>query len=393
MIDKSMLRDIDNLIKFDSGLREALENAVNNKYLKQHKGSIWFNDKKRLYMTKLGGKQATSKTKDGLNRKIIEYYKSKALSYKQVMIEELDKKLAQHDILKSSYDRYLNYYDRYVSGSKLDKTPVSETSEKQIRDFLREKIINGISKKNFNNLISLLNIVYFYSELTNIYVSDIKRKMNLQSKNFDKSNRRPTTDIIWSDKEQEMLKNYTDIHSDDIRALGMLFMLQTGLAISELVGLKPKDVDIDKRRLTVNRIERHYKDENNKTVYVLSEDGSAKTDNRLETMNISYKAVDTYNRMLAISKAKEPDDLIFGGLKCHDFDTHARRHILKELGISQRGAHSLRKSFATNLIDKHVEPSVVAKQMRHSDISTTFKHYYKCKKSEEEIIKTIDSVA
>ena len=160
MIDKSMLRDIDNLIKFDSGLREALENAVNNKYLKQHKGSIWFNDKKRLYMTKLGGKQATSKTKDGLNRKIIEYYKSKALSFKQVMIEELDKKLAQHDILKSSYDRYLNYYDRYVSGSKLDKTPVSETSEKQIRDFLREKIINGISKKNFNNLISLHSISF-----------------------------------------------------------------------------------------------------------------------------------------------------------------------------------------------------------------------------------------
>ena len=122
-----------------------------------------------------------------------------------------------------------------------------------------------------------------------------------------------------------MLKNYTDIHSDDIRALGMLFMLQTGLAISELVGLKPKDVDIDKRRLTVNRIERHYKMRTIRLSMYCPEDGSAKTDNRLETMNISYKAVDTYNRMLAISKAKEPDDLIYGGLKCHDFDTHAQK--------------------------------------------------------------------
>lgn len=217
--------------------------------------------------------------------------------------------------------------------------------------------------------------------------------MNLRPEQFDKSNRRETTDIVWTVNEQEMLTAYTEKHSDDLMALGLLFMLQTGLAISELVGLQPRDVDIEKRRLTVNRIEQHFKDETGKTVYKISKDGYAKEEVRLKTMTLNYKAVDTYKRILALSSAKKPTDFIFDGKRCYDFDTYARRHVLKELGISQRGNHSLRKSYATNLIEAGVKPMIVKEQMRHADITTTLNFYYKSRHTEEEKIKILDSIA
>ena len=100
--------------------------------------------------------------------------------------------------------------------------------------------------------------------MTDINVSNIKKLMKLKSKQFDKSNKRQTAEIAWTDEEQEKLIAYSRIHRD-IRVLGMIFMLQTGLAISELTQLHKADVDIQSRELTIKRIEIKYK-KNGKTV-------------------------------------------------------------------------------------------------------------------------------
>ena len=123
--------------------------------------------------------------------------------------------------------------------------------------------------------------------MTDINVSNIKKLMKLKSKQFDKSNKRQTAEIAWTDEEQEKLIAYSRIHRD-IRVLGMIFMLQTGLAISELTQLHKADVDIQSRELTIKRIEIKYK-KNGKTVYDVSQEDSAKTENRLETMLLSQK--------------------------------------------------------------------------------------------------------
>lgn len=391
MLDKSVYRNIDNLIEFDDDLRSAIIKAMNNKYLSMHKSAVWFDEGKQLYCTKLGGKNKTSKTMDGLNKKIIDYYKSFDLSFHTVMIEQLDNNLRLKSIVQSTYDRYVNDYDRYVVGSELDKIPVTEITAKQIRTFLETKIVSGISKKNFDNLIGLLNIVYFYSEMTDINVSNIKKLMKLKSKQFDKSNKRETAEIVWTDEEQEKLIAYSKTHRD-IRVLGMVFMLQTGLAISELTQLHKADVDIQNRELTIKRIETKYK-KNGETVYDVSEEYSAKTENRLKTMLLSQKAVQTYKDILTLSNSKNDNDCIFNGYLSYNFNDYLRRHVLVDLNLSQRGLHSLRKTYATNLVDSGVEFKTIQEQMRHSDIQTTMKFYYKSKSTKEKKLEILDNVS
>ncbi|MDO4326146.1 MAG: tyrosine-type recombinase/integrase [bacterium] len=391
MLDKSMVYlDIDNLIESNNDVRNAIIKAMNDKYLDMHKSSIWFDEGKKLYCTKLGGKNKTSKTIDGLNKKIVEYYKNLDTSFHTVMIEQLDRKLKLKSIKQSTYDRYLNDYDRYVKNSTLDKTPVSEITSKKIRAFLENQIISGISKKNFDNLVGLLNVVYFYSEMTDINVSNIKKLMNLKPKQFSKSNKRESAEVVWTDEEQAKLLEYSKTHKD-IRVLGMIFMLQTGLAISELTQLHKSDVNISKRELTVKRIETKCKVDG-LTTRGVSEEYSAKTETRLEPVYLSQKAIQTYKEILLLSNSKTNDDCIFNGYLSYHFNNHLHRHVLKDLHLSERGLHSFRKTYATNLIDASVDLKTVQSQMRHSDIQTTLKFYYKRKSTKDKTLEMLDNV-
>lgn len=392
MLNKSdnVYLNIDNLIQFDEALRSAVITAMKNKYLEMHTGSIWI-DSKNLYCTKLGGKKKTSTTKEGLEKKIVEYYKSLALSFYEVMINQLQTNLQTKSIDIGTYDRYLVDYNRFVKNSTLEKVSVCEATETLIKSFLEKQISNGISRKNFNNLVSLLNVVYFYSDFNNINVSNIKKKMNLKPKQFDKSNKRETTDIVWTDEEQQKLLAYAE-QCNDIKILGMVFMLQTGLAISELVQLHKEDINLEDRELTVKRIEKKYKIDG-KTIYTVSEENSAKTEARLGTVYLSQKAIETYNKILKLSTAHKPDDLLFNGYHSYDFDTTLRRKVLKDLKLSKRGLHSFRKTYGTNLIDAKVPLSIVQKQMRHADIQTTLKFYYKRKSKKEDTLNLLDKIA
>ena len=387
----NVYRDIDNLIDTDTELRCAVIQAMNKKYLAMHKSKVWFDENKQLFCTKLDGKNKTSKTMDGLNKKIIEFYESQELSFRVVLEEELQKNLRQKKIVRSTYDRYYNDYDRYIKNTVLDTTPVSLMTSKQIRRFLEAKIEVGISDANFSKLVSMLNLVYFNSGKTDIDVLLIKRQMKITPKQFDKSNKRNSTEIVWTDGEQAMLTDYCLSHADDIRVLGILFILQTGLAISELVQLHKADIDIVRKEMSIGRIERSYK-ENGVTTYHVSKEHTAKTETRLNTVYLSDKAIQTYKAILNISTAKDEDDLIFNGYRTYDFSHTLRRHILKDLGLSDRGLHSLRKTYCTNLIDSALPLKLVQNQMRHANIETTLRHYYKRKASKEEALQMLNAV-
>lgn len=380
---------LDNLTECDEELTSALNELMNKKCLKMHTNSIWIDSKNR-YSTKLGGKKTTASTLDGLNQKIINFYKNSSLSFYDVMISELDNRLKLRYIEQGTYDRYIMYYNRYIKGSLLEKSNVADTTEARIITFLESRIADGISKKNFSNLIGLLNIVYFYSSYNSIDVSRVKKTMNLRPKQFTKSNRRNTADVVWLDEEIDKLVNYANEHND-IRIYGMIFMLQTGLAISELVGLQKRDVDINAKQLSVRRIEKKFK-ENGKTVYTISEENCAKTETRLQSILLTTAAIDTFKKILKLSAAKKNTDFIFDGYHSYSFDSFLRRHVLIDLNLSKRGLHSFRKTYGTKLVDGGASPSLTSRQMRHSDIQTTIKHYYKNRHTKADDLSILESI-
>ena len=74
------------------------------------------------------------------------------------------------------------------------------------------------------------------------------------------------------------------------------------------------------------------------------------------------------------------------------FQDYLRRHVLVDLDLSPRGLHSFRKTYATNLVDSGIEFKTIQEQMRHSDIQTTMKFYYKSKSTKKKKLETLDNV-
>lgn len=389
-----MCQNLDNYIN-DEDVLAALVEAMRKDILKQHKSKIWYDEKRGLYQTLLpvGYKKIVSaKTKEKLIDKLADFYCDESVSFKTVMIEQLDEKLKNRSIVKSTYDRYFVDYERFVKDSNIDKIDVDKVKPDIIKKFFNDKISAGISRKNFDNLVSLLNVVYYFSDKTELNIRDIAKRMNLQSKQFITSNRR-TTKSVWTNSEQKAFKEYC-LKSDDLRCLGLLFAMNTGLRIGELTALQIKDVDIKNKRLQVQRIEFKQKNKDGTTVYAFSKDteNRAKTSASLEPIFLSDEAIDIYKMILAHSSAERPNDFIFEGKKTYHFDHMLRRRICVDLGIDPRGLHSLRKTYATDLIEANVSKAIVKAQMRHASFDTTETYYFKNKYEDSETLNILNSV-
>lgn len=387
--------DIENLIAHDDFLRSAITKKMNEKYLSMHKSKIWFDENKKSYCTKLNKKNVTAKSIEKLNEKIVAFYKEhscKEKSAEEVMYEQLEKKLKTRRISESTRDRYIVDFSRYIKGTFLETKAVSSITKDDIRFFLESKIEIGISKKNFDNLIGLLNLIYFYSECTTINACDVKKLMQLTPRQFSKSNKRKSADVVWTASEQKALYEYAYAHKN-LKLYGMLFMLETGFAISELVTLKLGQVNLEAREACISRIEVKFRDKNGVVHRTMSEEGVAKNDYRLESVLLSDKAVSVWKEILKLTTAKSADDFIFKGLHGYHFSNYLTREVLVDLGFTHRGLHSFRKTYATNLINaKKATMKLVQAQMRHSDIQTTLKFYYKNDATKQEALAMLNAV-
>ena len=52
------------------------------------------------------------------------------------------------------------------------------------------------------------------------------------------------------------------------------------------------------------------------------------------------------------------------------------RNICTQLGIQRRSMHKIRKTYATQLINSGASESLVMRQLGHTSITTTLRHYY-----------------
>ncbi len=68
--------------------------------------------------------------------------------------------------------------------------------------------------------------------------------------------------------------------------------------------------------------------------------------------------------------------------------------ICKNLNIPRRSPHSIRRTYASILLDSDIDEGFAQEQMGHSDIETTRRYYYYCRSGLEEkkskIEKAID---
>lgn len=175
-----------------------------------------------------------------------------------------------------------------------------------------------------------------------------------------------------------------------INAYAVVFIEYTGLRVSELIALRWKDINLNKKEFTVTKSIVNTKNRNKKsqsdTTYIQKEKNTPKTKASIRTVPLCDIALE----MLRYTKMYFPDsnenDYVFRSktgmpLRSRNILTTLSRMITR-CGCSECNVHGLRHSFGSLLIINGTNIKYVSEVLGHSDIATTYNIYINLTKDE-----------
>ena len=174
----------------------------------------------------------------------------------------------------------------------------------------------------------------------------------------------------FSKKEQKKIVDYC-LENLDIKNMGILLTLYSGLRIGELCALKWSDIDLKKNILSVNKtIQRIYLKDVGKSKMIISSP-KTKNANRVIPLNSEFasllKQFKTDNNNYFLS-----NDTVW--MEPRSFRKYYY-DMIQELGISNITFHSLRHTFASNCIRLGVDYKTVSELLGHSSVNITLNIY------------------
>lgn len=231
-----------------------------------HTGSIWFQEGKALWVTKIrteqGEKYIYCKTKAGMYDKLYELYGGPIESITMQMLFE--RTLPQirgrngriSDNTRQEYFRLWNKYWKDVIGNQKVNDITRAGWRMIFEDVVKE---NNLTKKQFSNAVAILNHMMKYClERDLITANPIKDIVGLNfsfkpeaARNTIKTeglNAEQVRKVLeWCDMEIERPR------VEKVYVYAMRFNIIYGLRFGELCGLMWSDIDLDSDRFTVRR--------------------------------------------------------------------------------------------------------------------------------------------
>lgn len=345
--------------------------------------------------SKNGRKLLRRKDKQVLEKELVKYYralkKESSITIKYVAYQWLEFKRSEKEFKLASYDRYENQYKRIFSG--IEDNSIQSFSQTELEDYFTKMISdNNITPRVWRDFKTVIRGIFKYAKrhgYTNVNIEDVLDFVSSEKKAFTKPKLKTNQDEVFTDDETKMIEDYIySRKSISLTDLGIIFVFLTGLRVGELAGLKHSDFELENHKLNINRTERHYKDENGHTVYDFSEEGYIKGDHVGEPHFLTDRAIEIYKQIWRMNPFNEYLFKTDHYIRSQAF-TKRLNYICKKIGIKPRPLHKARKTYATRLINGGASDVVVQSQLRHTDITTTRRFYYKNNKTDEETLSEV----
>ncbi len=363
-------------------------------------GVVW-------YMDEQGNRKRKSfsgTTKQEANKKITAYI---AEFENQVELSDESKKL-----LKDSIQNWLEIF-KFPAVEQTTYDRCECTAINQVYPILGDKVVGNIVAADIKNLLNhWMNKGLAFSTVKKAYVllNEYFRTMYLEemiSKNPMDNVEMIKKANFLSAQGKELLpecENITIFTEEDItkfkqeisktkytQASAYILMLNTGLRTGEMLGVLNNDIDLDKKtmriRQAVKTIEKRdgTKSLSKKDIKV----GKTKSATSKRIIPLNKTAIDMIIALRQERYFGENSPLVCdengGYTKPYSFRNRYYT-ILKNAGIETKGMHSLRHTFATNLVNgikqpdgniKALSPKQVADILGHTTSQITEMHYVK----------------
>lgn len=284
----------------------------------------------------------------------------------------------QAGLLKpTSINRYKFLLERHII-PKLGELTMQQINTEKLREFIDDmtasgRIDNGggLSASTVNDMLILIKSILGYVELKYnviINIGRIRISPTRQSKLrfYNAKDINILIEAAWS--------RY-NLNSSDLRCMGVILCIYTGVRISELCALRWEDIDLKQGILYINsslqRIQKE--DYERKTALIL---GSPKTEKSTRIIPIKSNILE---KLCEIQPLYPPNAFLLSGKTDKAIEPRNMQYYFKQMqlsaGIEPLCFHSLRHTFASTCIQSGMDVKTLSEILGHSNVNTTLSYY------------------
>ena len=271
--------------------------------------------------------------------------------------------IKQISVKTSTYYRYVYIIGQYILPFFGDIT-MKELEDFNFNKFViyQQKTIGPVSIKN--------NMVMFKSILG--YAS--KRYGYRFQLDFIAIPKTHTEELrVLSTKEKNKLEKYC-LEKNDLRHLGIIICLNTGLRVGEICALKWDCIDLERRCIKVTKtIQRIYNKEDRNSMVVID---VPKSQTSIRTIPISTKL---YNILKPLKKDYNKNCYFLSGSATVYKEPRTYQQFFKDCvekcNINNFHFHQLRHTFATDCINVGMDTKSLSEVLGHSNVKITLDRY------------------
>lgn len=285
--------------------------------------------------------------------------------------------IKEKTVKESTYNRYIQEYKKDI------KPIIGNVAISKVKPIHCQLILNHMAERECKSSSIEITRNTLYNLLEYAVNNDViaKNPCNGTVKaNIGKSSK--SREAMTIDQQQKLLKFiYGSPYENQYR-----FVLQTGLRVGELAGLKWSDIDFGSNTLTVNR-SLAYKSKKDGWI-----EGPPKSEAGLRTIPLTAEAVDILNSQKLKNDSipvisMEWSDYVFLGKNGYPgqpstYNMYLRR-LCKKIGLPRISMHILRHTFATRCIEAGMKPKTLQKLLGHTTIAMTMNRYVSVTEAEK----------
>ena len=234
---------------------------------------------------------------------------------------------------------------------------VNDITAADIRQWQNELIKMGYSPTYLKTINNQLSAIFNYA----VRYYDLKSNPCAKAGSMGKSKAEEMD--FWTG--EEFRKFIDSVMNKRLSYMAFMTLYWTGMRLGELLALNPKDVDLEKRTITITK---SYQRLGKKDVITPPKTSKSK---RVITIP-EFLAADIKDYMDSLYDLQE-DDRLFPITKY--YLEHEMQRGIKESGVKRIRVHDLRHSHASMLIELGFSPLEIANRLGHEKVETTLNTY------------------
>lgn len=268
----------------------------------------------------------------------------------------------KHKIKESTY---LNY--NYIINTYLNK----EFGKKRLNYFLNydmnefiDSLQENLSNKTVRDIILVLKSILKFAER--------KYNANFKLDLITMPSSQKTELQIFNDREIKKIEKKC-INSEDIRTIGVLISIYTGMRIGEVCALKWENIDFSKKLISVTQTLQRVYIEKNKTKIIITPPKTKTSERKIPIPQILY------NKLKRLNSEYSKDAYVITGEENKFIEPrsyqHVYRKVLDDAKVEYRNFHCLRHTFATRCIRVGMDIKSLSEVLGHADVNITLNRY------------------